>query len=76
LIRGSRAFSPEPTPETSLIAQRLSTRGSEVAGYDLLNEPAIPPGARKNSPADWNGLARRMIAAIRAKDSTHPGSRT
>lgn len=58
--------------EWSVIAERLAKRGSEVAAYDLVNEPALPPGARKGSAADWNGLAKRMIAAIRAKDANRP----
>jgi endoglucanase len=56
----------------SFIAQRLSHRGSEVAGYDLMNEPLVPGGAPKSSVGDWDHLANRMIAAIRAYDTTHP----
>ena len=56
----------------AFIAKRLSRRGSEVAGYDLMNEPAVPIGARQNSVGDWNSLANRMVAAIREYDSRHP----
>ena len=56
----------------SEIAAQCASRGDEVAGYDLMNEPALPLDARKGSPSDWNALVARIIAAIRAKDKTRP----
>ena len=45
--------------------------GDVVAGYDLLNEPAVPDGGAPGTPADWNLLVRKLAAAIRAIDDTH-----
>lgn len=56
----------------TVLAKRLSQRGSVVAGYDLLNEPALPNMGQRGTPADWNGLAARIVAAIRTQDATHP----
>jgi aryl-phospho-beta-D-glucosidase BglC (GH1 family) len=56
----------------SQLAQRLAHRGSEIAGYDLMNEPIVPASARRGSAGDWNAVVGRMIAAIRASDTTHP----
>lgn len=54
------------------IAQRGSQRGSVIAGYDLLNEPALPNMGKSGSMADYNALVSRLISAIRAVDTTHP----
>lgn len=43
------------------MAQRYAGVGGEL-WFDLLNEPRTP------RPADWNGLARRLLAAVRAED--------
>jgi aryl-phospho-beta-D-glucosidase BglC (GH1 family) len=53
------------------IAARYAGRGTVVAGYDLLNEPALPNGGAKDTPADWNLLTRKLVKAIRAADRTH-----
>lgn len=55
----------------STLANRLRNRGSVVAGYDLLNEPASPKGFPRNGPADWNELAEKLITAIREHDKVH-----
>lgn len=53
------------------IANRYKDRGAVIAGYDLLNEPAVPNGGARGTPADWNALVRRLVAAIRAIDPVH-----
>ncbi len=55
----------------AFIAERYKDRGAVIAGYDLLNEPALPNGGPEGTPADWNGLVRRLIATIRALDPVH-----
>lgn len=54
------------------IAGRLADRGSVVAAYDLMNEPALPDMGRKGSGADWNAMAAQLIRAVRAKDPNRP----
>jgi len=54
------------------IAKRESQRGSVVAGYDLMNEPALPNMGPRGTPADYNAIVRRLIQAIRSVDATHP----
>ena len=44
----------------------------EVIGYDLMNEPYTPTNPRHGSPADWNGLAKRLIKTIREEDIDTP----
>lgn len=53
------------------IAIQCKDRGNVVAGYDLLNEPAVPKNFEKNSPGDINLLYRKLIAAIRKHDAVH-----
>ena len=53
------------------IAFQYKDRGSVIAGYDLLNEPYPPVGAENKSPGDWNGLAKKLVSAIRQHDSEH-----
>jgi len=53
------------------IAHRYSGRGSVIAGYDLLNEPALPNGGAVGTPADWNLLVRKLVKTIRAADRSH-----
>lgn len=53
------------------IASRYKDRGDIIAGYDLLNEPAIPISGATNAAADWNALVRRLVKTIRAVDKTH-----
>jgi aryl-phospho-beta-D-glucosidase BglC (GH1 family) len=44
----------------------------EIIGYDLMNEPNTPENPSPDSPADWNGLAKRLVKAIRAEDPDTP----
>lgn len=54
------------------LAFRCKDRGEVIAGYDLLNEPSPPRGADpEGTPADWNSLATRLVAAIREIDRKH-----
>ncbi|NJN27256.1 MAG: glycoside hydrolase family 5 protein [Cyclobacteriaceae bacterium] len=53
------------------IATRTAHRGQVVAGYDLLNEPALEGIYEKESLSDLNMLYKRMIDAIRAIDTVH-----
>jgi uncharacterized protein (TIGR03437 family) len=54
------------------LAQRYKDRGPVIAGYDLLNEPSPPRGeGREGTPADWNLLVRKLVAAIREWDTAH-----
>jgi endoglucanase len=47
------------------IAERYSSRGDVVYGYDLLNEP------RGGDPSAWNDLSKRITDAIREVDAAH-----
>ena len=53
------------------IAVQCKDRGDVIAGYDLLNEPALPVNFEKDSPGDINLLYRKLIAAIRKYDTKH-----
>ena len=53
------------------IAQQCAERGMVVAGYALLNEPAIPYNHSKNSPSDLNLLYNKLVIAIRKIDKKH-----
>ncbi|WP_083931117.1 glycoside hydrolase family 5 protein [Solimonas variicoloris] len=55
----------------SFLAERYS-KTDAVAGYDLLNEPAVPTDLSGKGWKSWNSLAGRLIAAIREKDEHHP----
>ncbi len=54
------------------ISAECADRGTVVAGYDLLNEPAVRENALKGGPADLNLLYRKCIAVIRKNDTCHP----
>ncbi len=54
------------------IARRYKDRGDVIAGYDLLNEPSVPNGGRRATPADWNLLAWKLVQTIRTIDTRHP----
>ncbi len=54
------------------LAKRYAKRGDVIVGYDLLNEPALPDGGKKDTPADWNLLVRKLVKTIRKHDKTHP----
>ena len=53
------------------IAIQCKDRGEVIAGYDLLNEPAVPENFVEGSPGDINLLYRKLIAAIRKHDPKH-----
>ncbi len=53
------------------LAQHYAGRGDVIAGYDLLNEPALPNGGAAGTPADWNLLVRKLVKTIRAADTVH-----
>jgi endoglucanase len=53
------------------VARRYAGRGDVIAGYDLLNEPAIPNGGEAGTPADWNLLVSKLVKTIRAVDRRH-----
>ena len=54
------------------LAKRYAKRGAVIVGYDLLNEPSLPNGGAKDTPADWNLLVRKLVKTIRKHDKTHP----
>ncbi len=56
----------------SFLAEHYKDYGNVIAGYDLLNEPAIPGNAERNSPADLNLFYRQIIDAIRKFDPKRP----
>lgn len=49
------------------IATRYKDSGSIIAGYDLLNEPAVP----EDLPNAWNELLMRLWKTIRATGDNH-----
>jgi len=53
------------------IAIQCKDRGDVIAGYALLNEPALPYNPAKGSPADINLLYEKLISAIRKHDKKH-----
>jgi endoglucanase len=53
------------------IANQCKDRGDVIAGYALLNEPALPYNPAKGSPADINLLYEKLISAIRKHDKKH-----
>jgi endoglucanase len=55
----------------SYIAERYQDRGPVIAGYDLLNEPAVMDVRADSGTASWNELALRLTAAVRAHDTEH-----
>lgn len=52
-------------------AARYRDRGPVIAGYDLLNEPAVPDVRADSGPASWNELILRLVRTIRARDTEH-----
>jgi endoglucanase len=54
------------------IAARYKNRGDVIAGYDLLNEPAVPDVRADSGPASWNALALGLVSTIRAHDPHRP----
>lgn len=53
------------------IAQRYANRGAVIAGYDLLNEPAVPDARATSGVASWTELARLLTSTIRRYDTAH-----
>jgi endoglucanase len=53
------------------IALRYQNRGPVIAGYDLLNEPALPGCGLPGTLGDWNALSARLVEAIRKQDTHH-----
>jgi endoglucanase len=53
------------------IAKQCANRGGVIAGYALLNEPAIPHNRKENTPSDLNLLYKKLISAIRRYDKVH-----
>ncbi len=53
------------------IAHRYHDKGSVIAGYDLLNEPAPPEDTAEGTPADLNLIYQKMIDTIRYHDRQH-----
>jgi aryl-phospho-beta-D-glucosidase BglC (GH1 family) len=53
------------------VARRYTNRGDVIAGYDLLNEPALPNSGEAGTPADWNLLVAKLVKTIRAVDQRH-----
>jgi len=53
------------------IAQRYGQRGSVIAGYDLLNEPAVSDATARSGPGSWYATALELTAAVRRHDRRH-----
>lgn len=53
------------------VAREFASRGDVIAGYDLLNEPALPDSGAAGTPADWNLLVSKLVKTIRAVDKKH-----
>ena len=51
------------------IARRFGNRFDSIAGYDLINEPALLNGGDQRPEANLNDLYARTIAAIREYDA-------
>lgn len=54
----------------SYMAKRYKNN-STIIGYDLLNEPYLPNGGEKNTPADLNMFYKKVIDEIRKYDKKH-----
>lgn len=52
------------------VAEHFASNPREDLFYELLNEPELSFDADPTK-AEWTALAERMVAAIRAKDTTH-----
>jgi licheninase len=53
------------------VAARYASHPREDLFYELLNEPELSFGGTPPTQAEWTAMAERMIAAIRASDTTH-----
>jgi len=53
------------------VAARYATSPREDLFYELLNEPELSMDGVPPTQAEWTAIAERMIAAIRASDTTH-----
>jgi licheninase len=53
------------------VAAHFAASPREDLFYELLNEPELSFGGTPPTAAEWNALAEKMIAAIRAVDTTH-----
>lgn len=53
------------------ISERYKSRGSVIAGYDLLNEPASPFGFPTSGPGNWNALVDELVKTIRGAGDQH-----
>ena len=53
------------------VAARYASNPREDLFYELLNEPELSFGGTPPTQAEWTAIAERMIAAIRASDTTH-----
>jgi hypothetical protein len=80
LPRGEHGVLVDPAARQAAVglwkrmAARYSGCGEEVAGYDLMSEPAsLAPSALSGEELSrrWNALARDLTAAIRETDKTH-----
>lgn len=54
------------------LAQHYKNYGEVIAGYDLLNEPAIPRQGEPHTPTDWNALSKKLVETIRRHDPKRP----
>lgn len=52
-------------------SNRYKGRGPVIAGYDLLNEPAVTDVRADSGPGSWNELVLRLASAIRSNDTQH-----
>ena len=53
------------------VAAHFSKSTREDLFFELMNEPELSFGGVDPTQAEWGAIAERMIAAIRAQDSTH-----
>jgi len=53
------------------VAAHFSKNAREDLFFELMNEPELSFGGTDPTQAEWGAIADRMIAAIRAQDSTH-----
>jgi licheninase len=53
------------------VAARYASNPREDLFYELLNEPELSMGGTPPTQAEWTAIAERMIASIRASDTTH-----
>lgn len=53
------------------VAEHFASNTRQDLFFELLNEPELSMGVNSVPKADWTALAERMIAAIRAHDTSH-----